>query len=176
MSSVGPSEFQAAGEKIAAAEAAATKAGAALREAEARRDQVAHRIGALAKERGMIIARRAGGDNQPDDAAKVSLLDADLEGLHRMQADAAATLALANSAAETAKRGVAHARERLEYAEAQRALALLSTHADELGALLHATIAKITVIEARWAQSKTWMPRRELVDAVRKAALAAGGW
>jgi len=117
-------QFQHAAEHVARAEAAAEQTTAALRAAQAKLDQIDGRVGALQTERANIIARRTTGNTEPDDAAKVALIDADREGLAGLRRDAGAAVASARQVAEAAANQVAGARQFLQRQEDEAALGL----------------------------------------------------
>ncbi len=118
-------DFLSVAERVAAAEVKAETARAALQRAEACQAEINTRITALATEREQIVSRRTAGVREPDDGPRLSLIDADLQGLHRLLTDVAAATALKMSELNMAERDVSLARQHLALAEDERAHTLL---------------------------------------------------
>src|SRR5271156_5962780 len=84
-------------EAISAAEIGTEQAAAALAAAGTRRNNTASRLDGLAEARVGIVNRRATGDCQPDDGARLELISADTEGLSGMVPGADAVLQAARA-------------------------------------------------------------------------------
>ncbi len=128
--------FLGASARVAEAEFQAEGARSQLATAEGKQAAINDRIAVLDGERSEIINRRAAGRHEVDDGARLSLLDADLAALHKLQSDAAAATAMALSEVNNADRAVVHARQHLDLAEAGRQHSVLSEHATMVADLL----------------------------------------
>lgn len=171
--------FMGASARVAEAEFQAEQARGHLATAESKQAEINGRIATLEREKSEIINRRTAGQHEPDDAARVSLLDADLQGLYKLLHDAAAATALAMTEVNNTDHTVVLARQHLQLAEDEHAHALLSQHADVLSRLLLQTASRLSVIEARLDTSTkaVWSAPRQLINELRQRALVSRkGW
>ena len=148
----------------------------ALAEAVAMERQVRDRIAALTAERQAIVQRRAGGQHDDDDAGRLALIAADLEGLSLIFGEAEAAVTAERAKAEADRRLVDQARAQLARAEDEAALAGLVEHAGKLDTLLTVTLQQIATVAARIGAPgrPPFAPSPALVMAIRRHAAAHG--
>ena len=160
---------------VAAAAAHAQKGAAALARAQERRSRIEGRIQGLEGKRAAIIARRARGQHEADDAGTLALLDADLVGLKELVAEADAAVAAARAPAESAQQAASAARLMLDRTQAEATEAALVAHAVTLDGLLLETIKQIADASARIGRPQmTWKPSDALAGALRRIMAARG--
>jgi len=165
-------DVEAAGRHVAEASAAVEESRAPLAAAEAHRDRIAGRLGVLDAQRAAIVSRRAGGDEEPDDAARLALIAADREGLASLLVAAEAALVEPRAAAERARTALAEARRAFDAAEDEAVQQALARHADRLGALLLQTVGELDQIRQRRGRGMpAWAPTAELYNVLRKLAI-----
>ena len=159
--------------QLAESMADASQHQAVLEAAEKHRDAIAGRISALSAERAAIVARRAGGGQDPEDGARLALIGADLEGLAAMQPDAMARVEVAKRAFDSATGRAAMAREEIAQAEARALHEALVPHANELAVKLTEALKALAEAGKRAGIGgrPPWGASRELRDMLR--ALAA---
>lgn len=134
---------------VATAAARYDAAAAALAEAERAAARVRERVTALTQERAAMVSRRAQGQHEDGDAARLALIGADLDGLEPLAAEADASVAALRQKAESARSIVTNAQGQLARAEDEAALTALVGHAQALDVLLVSTLQQITATSAR---------------------------
>ena len=171
-----PPTITAAAGFVASATARFDTAMAALQAAEKSAAAVRGRVVALDAERATIIQRRAGGQHEDGDGARLALIAADLEGLAPLQAEADAAVSEARRKVEGEEHLVANARQQLDRAEAEAQLTALVQHARALDTMMVSTLAKIAQTSARiGAPGKPpFAPSPALVLEMRRHAAAHG--
>jgi chromosome segregation ATPase len=127
--------------KISAAQAALEEAETALASARVPRDHIAARLEHMAQERAAIVARRAGGEHQTDDGARLELLAVDSQGLQTLLRNSETVLAEANATCTAARTDLADAQSAYAAEEKRSAVAAYDAHADRLLELLAQTLA-----------------------------------
>ena len=164
--------ISAAAHAVAEAEAAHAAAADALAQASTHTAHVRRRCDDLAAQRQAIVARRAAGDPQADDGAKLALIGADAEALVDLLREAEAAEAAARTPADAAQRSLAGARELLIRAEAEAEEEALIAHARQLDHLLLQTSAAIMTVSARLGRPvPRWGASPDLRDRIRRIAL-----
>jgi chromosome segregation ATPase len=159
---------------VASATARLETANAALAQAEAEARQVRARIATLEQERAAIIARRASGQHEHEDAARLALLAADSEGLAGIVTETEATVTAKRLAAEAEQALVAQASAQLARAEDEAALTALVEHARRLDTLMADTLQQATSIAQRIGGAIAYVPTPALASSFRRLLAAAG--
>jgi hypothetical protein len=95
----------------------------------------------MLQERAAIVARRAGGEHQSNDGARLELLSVDSEGLQKLLCNAETVLAEANAACTAARTDLEVAKSAFAAEEKRSAVAAYDAHADRLLELLAQTLA-----------------------------------
>lgn len=160
---------------LAEAERTLHHASGALASAEAARDNIDTRIADLVTQRAAIVARRAGGNHQPDDGSQLALIAADVDGLQAMIPDADAVAAAARLPVQTAQHTMEHARAKLARTEAETMEIALIEHARRLARLLVETVERL--VRQGKALSRVrpvWGPSPPLVATLRRLQATLG--
>jgi hypothetical protein len=134
---------------LAEAEVTSEKTTTAHREAEAARDAVRTRIQDMDARRGEIAARRAAGDQRPEDGAELAVISVDRELLDGILAQREADVVVARAVAEKEKRALDQALHNLAREEAVRTAAALDLRLEELAGLLLQGILQANAIAQR---------------------------
>ena len=143
--------------------------------AETHRQLIDEGLAALAAQRAKIIARRAAGRIEPDDADELALIAADSEALEAMKPDADALVAAARRPALAGQHAIDHARGRLAHAKAVATESALVTHAGESESRLLETIAWLAQDgAARSRRCQDWDPSPILCEALRDLQVRLG--
>ena len=122
----------------------------ALVEAEQRQTQLRERIEGLVAERQAIIERRIRGEQRPDDAAQVTLLEADREGLERLEKQVDASVTKVQNALKEAETEVSNK-------EWQLSLAVYRLQKDALRPAVEIAESKlVAAIEAMTKDAPNW--------------------
>jgi hypothetical protein len=152
---------------LAEAEITSEKATTAHREAEAARGVVCGRIQGMDTKRAEIAARRAAGDQRPDDGAELALHVMDREILEGLLAQHDATVVATRAEVERAGRTLVQAQHDLARAEALRTAAALDQHLEVLGGQMLAGIREANAIARRLGRGlPDWRPSAELLGAL----------
>jgi chromosome segregation ATPase len=131
------------------------------------------RIVAMDQCRAEIIGRRRDDeDSREDDAEKIALLDADMEGLRTLLAEAEARVENARAPVQEARSMAAKAMGDMERVEAAAKLAVLVWHATRVGEILGATLTELEATRARTGGRPVWNVGRGLYSQIRKSAAA----
>ncbi len=156
--------------QVADAEARQQRAARQLEAATAELSTAQARTADLTTERASIVARRARGQVEPDDAGRLALLAADLEALAGIEAEALARVEAARGPYDLASTMVANARRALEHAEHEQAKAALLAYLRQLDTAMQAGIAELAVVQQQLGTAgvPAWGPSRELAQALRK--------
>ena len=137
--------------------------------------QVEQRVVALNAKRDEIIFRRQRGDQRPNDAADLALVDADRQGLAPILAEAQAAMDAARGPVQQAKRGLELSKQNLQLVEDGLAMAALLEHATKLGDLLFATLKQIDELHPRVGGGRVpWAPSQDLYQALLRRASSHG--
>jgi hypothetical protein len=153
--------IESASHQLAAAIAEHERANEALIAAQNGLETVEAQIAEKQAERAGIVQHRVRGDRHDNDGAMLALIEADLEGLGQILADATAAVNTVRGPAQEAQRRVGFARQQPARAEGQAKLEAFLEHAKRLDALLLETIGEISeasrVLDVRmppWGASK----------------------
>ena len=152
------------------ANSAQIEANAAVSAAAATAGQVTARINALTERRSAIIARRAAGEAKPGDAADVSLINADLEGLSAINAEATANLADARKTAASATAARSAAVTALSAAEDDALSAALHERMQALAILLGSAMQRDEAILKRTRRVPSWVAPHDVLVALQMRA------
>ena len=169
-----PPAITAAAHAVATAQARHDAAAAALAEAEGAIAKISERIAALEQDRQAIAARRARGEHQADDGARLELARMDLEGLAGIAAEAEAEAADRRQRAEAAERILVAARGALTRAEDELTRAALTQHAARLDALMADTLQQAAAAAQRIGGAIGYVPSPALATSFRRLLAAAG--
>lgn len=171
-----PPAITAAAGFVASASARLDTAKAALAAADKSAAAVRSRVTGLEAERAAMIQRRAAGQHEEGDAARLALIGADLEGLKPLLAEAEAVVIDARRKVEAEEILAANARQQLARAEAEAELAALVDHARKLDVLLTTTLSQVAEVASRIGAPgrPPYAPTPGLVLAIRKHAAAHG--
>jgi chromosome segregation ATPase len=168
-------EIAGAAHTVASAQQQLENASAELASASEAYNQVGQRVIALNAKRDGIILRRQRGDQRPDDAAELALIDADRQGLDPILAEAQAAMDAARGPVQQAKRGLELSRQNLQLVEDGLAMTALLEHATQLGDLLSATIRRLDELHPRVGGGRLpWAPSRDLYQALHRRAAQYG--
>jgi hypothetical protein len=169
-------EIEAAARALAEAAATVEEARAPLAAAQAHRDKIAARLDALEAQCVAIVSRRAAGDEQDDDGARLALIAADTEGLKGLLVQAEAALAAPRAIAEQAQRALASVKLASARAEAEAQEVALTAHATMLDQLLVTTLDRLSEASRGIGRpTHQWQPSRQLADAIRRLDLRRKG-
>lgn len=168
--------FGGAARALAEATARREAASLALAGAEGHLGRVQRRIEVLEGEQAAIVARRACGEHAADDAERLAIIAADLEGLAGIRAEAEAAVTAARARHEAEQAAEAAARHLLERAEDKAAEERLVAHARRLDGLLVETLAQLAEIGQRLGRNgrPAWGPSSELWHALRRVQAHLG--
>ena len=143
--------------------------------AETHRQLIDERLAALAAQRAKIIARRAAGRIEPDDAGELALIASDSEARKAMKSDADAGVAAALLPALAGQHAIDHARGRQAHSEAAATEPALVAHAGESESRLLETIAWLAQDgAARSRRRPEWDPSPILSEALRDLQVRLG--
>jgi chromosome segregation ATPase len=174
MSQVAP-EIAEAAHTVATAQQHLENASTKLASASEEYGQVQQRVVSLNAKRDDIILRRQRGDQRPNDAAELALVDADRQGLAPILAEAQAAMDAARGPVQQAKRELDLSKENLQIIEGRLTMAALVEHATQLGDLLSATIKRLDDLHSRVGGGRLpWAPPRDLYLALHRRAAQYG--
>lgn len=165
--------IEAAAEHLAQARAEEVRAAEAVAAATRACDNIRQRIAALEAERASITARRAAGEHDAEDGARLALIAADIEGLRALLADAENQLAEVRQPAEQAHKAAAAASAMLADTEKAAAIELLIAHANHLDALLLETVQQLGELTGNSGRP-AWGASQPLFTMLRRLAAGRG--
>lgn len=155
--------------QFAAAEQAQIDAKSALAEAQSEVSSLRERIVGMQAERSGIITRRARGHQEKNDGARLALLEADMEGLSAIVAEAEGRVAMKQRAEAEAAKNLIIANEHLAFERSRITQDALVAHADRLGKLLLASLEALeTAQRGPFPPSSTYAPSDALWMRLRK--------
>jgi hypothetical protein len=164
-----------AARNLAAAESRATTTNAVLAAAQEEHADIAQRMHALEADRTEIVSRRQRGMHQQDDGVRLTLINADLEGLAALLVETATSVAAARAPAEAALRVLESARYVYQRTEDELAETALITHAKQCDAILLQTISELNGLQKRLNRGPpAWAPSRLLADELRRLQIQRG--
>jgi|GEM_PF-6544955 len=170
-------EITSAAQAAVLADERAARAAEPLAAARIALDKVRARIEALHGARQAIIARRQGGDEQPDDGSRLALIAADAEGLAELHTEVQAAVTDAEPAAVAAQEAAARARSLLARAELLETDRAITEHAVELERLLLVTIGKCNASANQLGLPYSkYVAGPGLIKALRDRAIRSGAW
>ncbi|UKJ74243.1 hypothetical protein [Azospirillum brasilense] len=138
-------------------------------------ERIQIRMADLDRQRADLIARRQRGEQHPDDAANMTLIDADREGLAALLEEASAAVAAARKLHEDAKRAVDVARHQLQRTENEGVEESLIEHASKLDELLLATVKQLDEVRKRLGGGRpTWSPSNAIMNEFNRLRLQRG--
>lgn len=167
--------IQAAALQLAQAEAWGERTAEPLAAANEKYERIQARIADLDRQRADLIARRQRGEQHPDDAANMTLIDADREGLAVLLNEAGAAVVAARRPHEDAKREVEAARHQLQRTEDEATEKALTDHLHRLDTLMLEALQQLLETNRRIGTTRpTWGPSRPLRDELRRIQAALG--
>jgi hypothetical protein len=168
--------IRAAAHALAGARQKVTSVAYALAEAQSVADELQARVTALETERAGIIAAARAGDHDPKHALRLGVINADLQDLAPMTADASAGVTAAAATDQEARQAVVRAEQQMGMAEAAELEQRLAEHAGKLEALLMATLTELTAAGKRVGRARPiFSPNSDLVDQLTKLRFTAAG-
>ncbi len=170
-------DINSAAQAVVIADERAARAHEPLASARIALDRVRARIEALHAARQQIIARRAAGDEHPEDGARLALISADSEGLAELLAEAEAAVEAATGPATDAREDAARAQSALTRAELLATDAAITEHAKALEGLLTETIGKCNASAVALGRPYSqYCCSPALHNALRTRAIRTGAW